>query len=249
MKNLLQILLISSLFIGCSSNNDDEVTPEDTTPILPTKILHDSDDFDIFKYDNDKLTELSNNEGKEVFTYVGDNISKSVEYDLNGTRQRTWEYTYNTNDLLAKIKMTTPTGSVETTTLTWIDANHYKYTRTPATISSTYDVYLTNNNITKITRQSSDGTSSIETISYDSGNNPIKNMKGFNKINIMYPADGSSNCIVKDQLTYTSSTGTYITTTTYTNTYNSNNFPSKSNYVVTNTAGTKSYTYVFEYNK
>lgn len=250
MKNFLPILLISSFFIGCSSN-DDEVMLEDATPILPMKSTSDSGETTTLKYDGDKLSQINYMDSKDVFVYDGDNIIRDTEYNLSGNVKRVWEYFYNSKNQLSKIIQTNPDSSTpETTTITWINDNHFQYKRTPNTTGLVSDGYITNGNITRIVSVDKNGSTNTNNYSFDTKNNPTKNIKGYSKINIIYPQDGSVNNVIKEESKYISSNYSSNSNYLYTLTYNPNNFPTKNSSTYNSSNGNQNTeTTVIEYNK
>lgn len=265
MKNLLHILLISALFTGCSSNNDD-VTPEDTTPILPVKITETTKSgntyFSTIKYDGDKILEMNDDDGsKTVYTYNGNNIVKTVDYDKNSKIEYTREFKY-ANDRLSSEKITnTHTGTLSYTIIyNYINDNTVKYkllessTYNPSTGTysnlkyTDYETTLVNGNLSKIKRTLSSGTVVNRIYTYDNKNNPASNIKGLTKINLLSSYDGGSgiNNITKLISSSTDSFFNYTNTSSYE--YNSNNYPIKQVTNYTGGANTSSTT-VYQYNK
>jgi len=265
MKNLLQILLISSLFIGCSSN-DDEVTPEDTTPILPVKITETTKSgntyFFTIKYDGDKVLEMNDDDGsKTVYTYNGNNIVKTVDYDKNSKVDYTREFTY-VNDRLMSEKITdTHMGTLSyTINYNYVNDNTVKYklwessTYNPTTgvysnlKYTDYETTLVNGNLSKIKRTLSSGTVVNRTYIYDNKNNPVSNIKGYVKINLLtsYDGDYGVNNLTKSTSSSTESFFNYTNTSSYE--YNSNNYPIKqlTNYT---SGSNSSSTTLYQYNK
>lgn len=248
MKNLINIFLIAISFsavTSCVREIEPQETPEETdkTPILPVKITY-ANEVSIFHYDNDKLKEIITDNDKEIYTYDGDDIVKTEEY-ISGTLARTWNYTYNTNGQLIKIVMTAPGNVNEISTLTWSDKNHFLFKRE----NTTWEVELTNNNLTKKTVKV-DGESNVgtHTFTYDGNNNPYKNIKGYNKVNIIYAFDGSANNVTKEEWSTTSPVSNNVNI--YSHEYNADQFPTKTTAkLYAGTPQESTSTDIFEYNK
>lgn len=224
MKTLFNIFLITLSFsavTSCVRETDPPKTPEeDTTPVLPVKITY-GNEVSTFHYDGDKLKEIITSDDKEIYTYDGNNIVKTEEY-ISGNLARIWNYTYNTNGQLIKIVMTAPGNVNEISTLTWSDKNHFLFKRE----NTIWEVELNGDNITKKTI-TVDGESNVSThiFTYDGNNNPYKNIKGYNKVNIIYAFDGSANNVTKEQTTTTSPVSNNVNV--YSHEYNADKFPIK----------------------
>jgi|SRR6218665_85755 len=270
MKNFLQILLISSLFIGCSSNEDD-VTPEDTTPILLVKENFLATNGTVegsmnYTYNGDKIVKMETSDGEEKveFTYNGDEISKSITYLDNQIREIN-EFFY-TNGKLTSQKVTNSSAPVPynfTINYDYINDNYVKYTRVTGystnnsgviTYSKTnYEAFISNGNLNKIISQSTSSGTTTYNYTYDDKNHPYKNIRGYAKAMIFDSTNSDLSSInnLKKRTYNQLVLGTvYTGTTTNTLTYNTNNFPSKITTVDSGSGHpTYSYTTTFEYNK
>jgi hypothetical protein len=271
MKNFLQILLIASLFIGCSSSNDDDLTTEDTTPLLVTKQNYLSADGTYdgsmnYSYDGDKIVKMETSDGEEKveFTYKGDEISKSVTY-LNNQIREINEFLY-TNGKLTSQKVT-ESYSAHTYNFTinydYVNDNYVKYTRVTGystnssgviTYSTTnYEAFISNGNLNKIISKSTSSGTTTYNYTYDDKNNPYKNIRGYAKAMIFDTTNSdlsSINNLTKRTYNQSLLNTEYSGTITKAITYTGNNFPSK---IVTveknNNLPTQSYIDTFEYNK
>lgn len=271
MKNLLHILLISSLFIGCSSNDDDEVTPEDTTPILLTKENYLAANGTIegtmnYTYNGDKIVKMETSDGEEKveFTYNGDEISKSIEYVDNQIHEIN-EFFY-TNGKLTSQKVTESYAPIPysfTINYNYVNDNYVKFTRvTGYSVSSTtgvvtysstnYEAFLSNGNLNKIISQSTSSGTSTYTYTYDDKNNRYKNIRGYTKALLFDSIDGenglnnltkrSRSQILNGTNNLSGESNIYI--------YNSNNFPTKiTTSYTSNSVPPGTYSNTFEYNK
>lgn len=271
MKNFLHILLISLLFIGCSSSNDDEVTPEDTTPILVTKQNYLAENGSIegsmnYIYNGDKIVKMETSDGEErvEFTYNGDEISKSVTY-LDNQIHEINEFFY-TNGKLTSQKVT-ESYSAHTYNFTinydYVNENYVKYTRVTGYTTNTsgavtysttsYEAFISNGNLNKIISKSTSSGTTTYNYTYDDKNHPYKNIRGYAKAMIFDSTNSdlsSINNLTKRTYNQSLLNTEYSGNITKTITYTANNFPSK---IVTseknNNLPTQSYTDTFEYNK
>lgn len=272
MKNLLQILLISGLFVSCSSSNDDEVMTEPTTPILLVKQNYLAANGTVegsmnYTYNGDKIVKMETSDGNEKveFTYNGDEISKSINYVDNQIRQIN-EFFY-TNGKLTSQKVTesySPHTYNYTINYDYVNENYVKYTRVTSytTNSSTgaitysttdYEAFISNGNLNKIISKSTNSGTTTYNYTYDDKNNPCKNIRGYTKAMIFDSTNSdlsSINNLTKRTYNQLLLNTEYTGTTTKTLTYNSNNFPSKIVTVENNSnVPTQSYIDTFEYNK
>ncbi len=269
MKIFLQILLISSLFIGCSSN-DDEVT-EDTTPILVTKESQTTSNGDVYyyyiKYDGDKIVEnVEDNTIKDVYTYSGDNIVKIVNYD--GTVEKEIkEFSYS-NDKLASVKVTNKRSEKPLIyTINYSYSNDvvkykelYSYSYNPTTGQYTnlsfnkVEAQISNGNIVKINTTSDDPArtyTATSTMTYDNKNNPYMNIKGLLKINFVEGRDWvSKNNMTKKTFNYNSGSLSGFNNESIVYAYNNADYPQqKTTTYTSDSSPTMIEIYKFEYNK
>lgn len=270
MKNLLQILLISSLFIGCSSS-DDETTPEDTTPILLVKehylAANGTPDGSMnYTYNGDKIVKMETSDGEEKveFTYNGDDISKSITY-LDNKISEINEFFYTNGKLTSQkvINSSAPIPYNFTINYNYVNDNYVKFTRvTGYTLSSTtgvvtytstnYEAFLSNGNLNKMITQSTSSGTSTYTYTYDDKNSRFKNIRGYAKALIFDSADGGKgiNNLVKRSRSQVLNGTTYTSGESNTYSYNSNNFPTKINTSYTSsTTPSESFSSTFEYNR
>lgn len=269
-------LIISSLALfalaSCTSSDDavEEIQPVDPTTILPTKFTETTQDNQTyvvtFKYDGTKLVE-SNDVGtneKTVYTYSGDNIVKTQDFE--GTAiVYTREFTYTNGRVTAEKITNKHSGGtlVYTKNFEYLSDNHVKYneysssTYNPGTgvhtnIKSTlYDVYISNNSNLITATSTYEGQTRTYNYSYDGQNNPMKNVKGFLKINFLLSPEGdvATNNLLTMNSTYTGPTNGQSSSSSV-HTYNNNNFPTKTVTTYTSTLfPTNAHTFLTEYNK
>ena len=274
MKKLLISSLAIAVMSSCSSSNDnpeDNSSNNNNTPYLlkkATEITPDGQSYVTeFKYNGTKITEsfdVADNE-KTVFTYDGDNIVKTELLNKNGIVMITREYTYSNGKVVSE-KVTDkhqPGTLVYTQNYQYLSDNHIKFTQYS---SSTYnpatavysdikyvekDVYLdANGNLLSFT-YSSGGTTYSSTFSYDGNNHPMKNVRGYVKMDILSLGDGEmgySNLVTANGNYAGATNGT--TKTSAVHTLNLANYPTKSVMTYSSSAfGTNVHTYKYEYNQ
>lgn len=272
-------LIISSLAIAaiasCSSSNDAATDNRDYAtldgPFLVTKFTETTNsqsNVTEYKYNGDKIAEEKNTtkNRKIVYTYTGDNIVKTEEYlgtVLVGTR----EFTY-TNDKVSSEKVTNTIQDITYTInyqyisdtqvkfnkyegASFDDAGNYtvKYSNVDATLTAASNV-TTSGNLAS-TSYTYNGVTYKATNTFDSNNNPMKNVKGWLKINVLQvgePRYGNSNLVNQIEERTGAATETYKINAVHT--LFASSYPSKSVMTYTKPGGvTSTTTYLYEYNK
>lgn len=271
MKKLIISSLAMAVIVSCSSSNDDtqDNNGNNNTPYLLKKVTETTDDGDTFvlefKYNGDKITEsfsTTDNE-KTLYTYSGDNIVKTEEFKGGKIRQ-VREFTYS-NGKIASEKVTriddgtlVYTKNYQYVSDTHVKFNEYKgsiYNPTTGTYSNIefaqVDAYLTNSGNVASTNYTFHGTTYNVANTYDNSNHPMKNVKGYVKIDLFYLSDGelSYNNLISRSEDY-SGTVNGKNKTTAAHTFNNAAYPTKSVMTyTTSTFGTNTHTYNYEYNK
>lgn len=273
MKKLIISSIAMAVIASCSSSNDDTTNDSNNTPTpyllkKSTEITQDGQSYTIeYKYNGTRITEafdVADNE-KTLYTYDGDNIVKTEVFTKSGALRFMREFSYSNGKLVSE-KVTDkhqPGTLIYTETFQYLSDSHIKHNAFQSvTYNSTTgvysdikyqdkDIYLdANGNLLSITF-SNNGTTYSTTFSYDGNNHPMKNVKGYIKMDMLSLADGEvaySN-LVKAEGNYAGSVnGT--TKTSAVHTLNSANYPTKSVMTYTSTAfGTNKHTYLYEYNK
>lgn len=273
MKKIIISSLVFAMITSCSSSNDDPAdnnSNNNNTPYLlkkSTEISQDGSSYVIeYKYDGTRITESYDVTDKEkvAYTYDGDNIVKAEVY-RNGVLKITREYTYSNGKLVSQ-KVTDkhqPGTLVYTETFQYLTNNHVKHhalqTYTYNSATETYsdikymdkDIYLdANGNPLSVTYENN-GTTRSTTFSYDNNNHPMKNVKGYIKMDLFSLEDGELgyNNLLKAEEKYTGSVNGYRTTTVV-HTLNPANYPTKSEMTYTSSSfGPYKRSYLYEYNK
>ncbi len=247
-KNLFLSSLIF-LSLSCSSTDVEDGGTDPQYPFLVTKAIVDGDVYTI-KYDGVKILEQSNADGsnKFVYTYTGNVITQIKDY-YNGSLNSTTDFTYD-NDKLINVKVVSITSGSNTTsikTLTYsypnsttinctqirnytlagnlqTDKSEIVYTVKDGDVISSKEKYYHNNvlagNIT-------------ETYTYDDKNNPYKNVKGFDKIELYNPWASNDNLSGKKNLVLFTNSNTPTSSAisnyklVYITSYNTANYPNQ----------------------
>jgi len=162
----------------------------------------------------------SSNGNYETYTYTGDLITQVKNYNSSDVLAETETFTYDANNQLityVRVQLAADTGvkvnfaynsngTISTTT-------YYGTASSQPTLSGTGDVVISGG---EVVMQSSSG--SMHTYTYDTKNNPFKNVTGFDKIMMI----GATGGVRHNVLTDTDTAG-YVYTTAYT--YNGMDFP------------------------
>jgi len=239
MKNIL-LLLIAVTAFSCSEDDSAIVTNPEPTPagdvvLLRKKISTNNQNVytSIFNYDGNKLMSIVNSDGyKYNYTYQNGKLAMQQIVDAEGVIETTSTYTY-TGDKLSEYRSVT---SFEDTNFgnkviytynedSTISTKYYDLTNNGNTETLKHNgLYtLTNGNITSYIRTLvGTGRTYVLNFTYDNKNNPDKN-KFSNMVETLTWGSGGNNNI----LSISDITGSPITdhTTTYTYTYNSDNYP------------------------
>jgi hypothetical protein len=224
MKKILCLFAFSALFLSSCSSSDSSSSSA-SGPLVKTMIIDSAnpadDDFNLlftysgnkilnvkdsgvlieeYIYTGDKLTRVNHpqDNGYIVIEYTGDQVSKFTEYDIDNDSAEKTLVTYSGN---------TFTRTVYSGDLT-----------SQTTLSHTEVCTVQNGNLTQLTRTSF-GSSNTETVTYDTKNNPFKNIMGYANFQVLdLDIEGNLN-----NATDYSSGGSYHDTISFT--YNADNYP------------------------
>ncbi|QPQ53357.1 hypothetical protein H3Z85_08490 [Chryseobacterium indologenes] len=272
MKKLIISSLAMVMTVGCVSSNDnssDNNNNNDNTPYLLKKVTETTQDGQVytleFKYNGDKILEsysATDNE-KTVYTYNGDNIVKTEEYE-GATMRQMREFTYSNGKVLSEKVTRKDNGTlIYTKNYQYLSDTHIKFneykgsTYSPSTGTHSniqfaeVDAYLTNSGNIASTSYTFNGTTYNVANTYDNSNHPMKNVKGYIKIDLFYLGDGelAYNNLISRSENYTGSVSGYNKTNAD-HTFNSAAYPTKTLMKYTSSSfGTNTHTYVYEYNK
>jgi hypothetical protein len=234
-KKLLCLFSVLLVFSSCSSDVTRE--DDDTTVVTnPTegqiflkktveKKANGTTETTIYTYDGNKIVSQVYNNTKEgiYYTYSGDLITK-MEFKLaDGSIEQINTYKYDGNKKLTEFLRTQP-GQED-----WDTKDTYVY-NVDGTVSVFDEDGFKNSTITFLNGEVSEVVSTNSPnfkYTYDTKNNPFKNVLGMDKIAFV---DGEGNGILHNIITEISSYGTDNITTTTTSkiTYNADGYPTKS---------------------
>ncbi|WP_415324886.1 hypothetical protein [Chryseobacterium sp. MMS23-Vi53] len=259
------LLLPFLAVMSCSTVAED--TSDFDNPILVTKMVQDGDNY-TFSYSGAKITEMRNttDNWKRVFTYSGDLITKFVD-TLPDNSTQTTTITYNSNNKITK--KTTVYSAVpsqtDTTTYTYIGGDKIKIITTIAATGSTKtytkDAVTNPDNSLKNWEENvswvqgsttTTGNGTLQTITYDGGSFPFKNVTGYTKLLLVTEDLNVSNRNVlryKNIITYPG-TGNEYTNFQSSYEYHTNGYPKKDvrDYYDENDMATSSEITTYEYN-
>ncbi|MCD0473045.1 hypothetical protein LPB87_01415 [Flavobacterium sp. EDS] len=231
-KNLLCLFSALLVLVSCSSDvtREDEIIDDIPTPvgqILLTKMIEKNAKgitrTIINTYAGNKIVSQVYNNTKEgiYYTYTGDLITK-MEFKLaDGTVEQINTYKYDGNKKLIEFFRTQP-GQED-----WDTKDIFVY-NADGTVSVYDEDGFKNSTITFLNGEVSEVVSENSPnfkYTYDTKNNPFKNVLGMDKIAFI---DGEGNGVLHNIISETSSFGDETTTTTSKITYNADGYPVKS---------------------
>jgi hypothetical protein len=238
MKKTIRIVSCICLLVLNACSSSDSSTPATESDILVTKTIehYANDNSSVttnYTYNGKKLVSTLDSDGyKEMFTYTGDLITSVKWYDDTDTLLTLETFTYNSSNQITQYVLNdydTDHGRKEmyvhnsNGTVSYTVYNGDNTTQTNLLASGTF--YVTNGEVTKIetTTPAPSSTSSMHIYTYDTKNNPFKNILGYDKMNYTNEeAIGVSHNILTDHFTSNGGSDDLYTTTI---SYNGLNFP------------------------
>jgi hypothetical protein len=245
MKKLLY-LFSATLLVLSSCSSDDSTSDSSDVVLLKKTITTDSDGVKVttnYTYDGKKLVSMIDNTGylNLYYTYTGDLITKMDSKSADGTVEETMTYAYNGDGKLltfTRVEAENDYGYKETYTYNTdgtISVKSYSGNSTSQTIASgTATVKFLNGEISEITSTNSPN----HKYTYDTKNNPMKNVIGIDKIAF---ADGEAGEGIIHNLLTDSVDDELWTNTTFL--YNENGYPTKDVDTGSDSLGTTEYFY------
>ncbi|HSD14889.1 MAG TPA: hypothetical protein VLB74_09600 [Flavobacterium sp.] len=239
MKKLIYAFsALALLFASCSSDSDSSSNDSSATVLLKKIIETDWDGAvttSILTYNGDKLQRITNDDGTyEVYTYSGDLITKSESFDENDARYEAFVYTYNSESKLIEAKWLDYLGEGGGSSKVLYTHNSdgtVSYEEFTGDVSSQTEFYregkIYSDKIEEYAPEF-DGTPAhtiTHTYTYDDKNQPMKNVKGYDKIWFAFTDYGTNylNNMTSNLHTTTLGVNQPISSTVYT--YNSQNYP------------------------
>lgn len=193
MKNVILSIALGLALISCNRDNDNN-EKSGKNLILPIKIeITEGSQKYIkeFKYDGDKLLEIIKKdkfgtiETKQVIEYNGDLIASIANYQSTYTGDKSI-FTYDDNGRLIEEKIEYGKDrngkplTVETYTYTYNNDNTITQSyKEPYRSTSSQTITIENDNLVKSTNGYT-----THTYTYDTKNNPFRNIKGLTKLNL-----------------------------------------------------------------
>ena len=246
MKRILCIFgALALLLSSCSS--DEKSSPVEIDSTLPKTISYiypspqlGTNNKNTASYNGNKLISLVSEDSKKVFTYEGDVIVKQEVFDVdgNGKELKSAEVSYTYENGKLKTKVTREDFTVEYPNGYYIDKVVFTHTSNEVISYVNYSV----NKDTKAETKNSEGkltykdenlvkdeqkfSAVTETwvYEYDTKNNPLKNILGFNLL--LNEIDGfAKNNVVKTTKTSSEFPNAAVYATSYL--YNNNNYPTR----------------------
>lgn len=228
MKKILLFCAVALALNSCSS--DDSSSDSSSSVLLKKTVMTDAEGTKVtsnYTYDGNKIVSVIDNSGEsnEYYTYTGDLITK-LEYKLpDGSIEQVNTYSYDSNGRLTTFVRIDPD-------MDWGNKELYTYnadgtitvkaytgdSETQTFHNSTGTVKFANGEVIEITNDVQDD----HVYTYDTNNNPLKNVLGWNKINF---TDGEANDVLHNMLTDKVGAEVWYS---YTHTYNADNYPTKS---------------------
>lgn len=230
------------LFIGCSvasCSNDENSSSDPTDFTLPKTISYvypspqlGTNSKATLTFNGNKIVSSIDEDSKTLFTYTGDLITKQEVFDLNlqGKETKTKElvYTYENGKIKTRmfhedISAQYPDGEfIEKTVYTHTSNEVISYINYSVNVNTKAEVKTDegkytykDGNLIKNERTITSGTST-RTYEYDSKNNPLKNILGFNLLLNEISEFGKNN-VVKETVSGNDGTFSYLTSYIYNN--------------------------------
>lgn len=222
-------ILFFQLFYSCSNNDDNSITP-----ILPTQVIETVEyngNTEIYTanitYDGNKMVRQDYGLDIVDLTYTGDLITK-FEYKRNNVVIQRNEYTYDNNERLINYKrfeFDDIIGDYGTNV-------NYDYNTDGSVNFTRYSGYLPNLNLSSSGTITLNQENLVSTIafsngdsyaySYDTKNNPFKNILGVDKIPF---EDDEANSFFRNYISIDKTNSGFSYTTSFIHNYNSNDYP------------------------
>lgn len=226
-KIFLFVSFIALTLTSCSSSDDSSPDP---TNMLVKKFTSNDEDGVLttnITYNGNKIVKMVDSDGyRAQFTYTGNLITKVDSY-VDDSLEQSDIYTYDSSGRVLSYKML-DFGS-ETGDLTTFNYNANGTISTELFVGDLDDqsmlnetgmIYFTNGEVSKIEKYFDGTLASTSLYTYDTKNNPFKNITGFSAISF---TDGDASGILHNVLTnvYEGSSSTFSMT------YNSSDYPTK----------------------
>lgn len=199
MKKILCLFAFSTLFL--SSCSSDSSSPTASGPLVKTLMIDNAnpadDDFNLlFTYSGDKLINVKD-AGSVIdqYIYSGDKLTR-----VNYPQDNTYVVIEYAGNQVTKFTEYDPDFDSATKTLVTYSGNTFTRTVYDGDLASQTVLNYTevctvqNGNITQLSRTSAFGSTVTETYTYDTKNNPFKNISNFSVFQVLdIDIDGNAN--------------------------------------------------------
>lgn len=235
MKKLLCLLSFAALLMSSCSSGDSSSTPATETDVLVTKTVESYSNGDPsittnFTYNGKKIVGVSDSDGYyDQFFYTGNLITNVKHYDSDDILQEEETFTYNSSgDLVTYliVESQLDNGHKETyvhNSNGTISVSSYSGSATVQNnLSTTGLVYFVNGEVSKYETSIGASLESTTLYTYDTKNNPYKNITGYDKIAFI---DSESNGFSHNVLTQNMNSTGFDESYTSVYTYNTLNYP------------------------
>jgi len=222
MKKFLLLALPAILLTSCSSDDSQDNTPVGT--LVKTMVIDVAnpadDDYNLtFTYSGDKLTKVKDSGVLiEQFIYTGDKLTR-----INHPEDNTYIIIEYSGNQVSKFTEYDPDFDSATKTVVTYSGNTFTRTvydgdlTTQSTLMYTEVCTVQNGNISQYTRNAF-GTSNTETITYDTKNNPFKNISNYAVFQVL-------DLEIEGNLNNDIASSTFGVNYTVNYTYNADNYP------------------------
>ena len=223
MKKKLLLLAITATFLVSCSSDDSPSTPA-SGPLVKTMIIDNANPADddyklLFTYSGDKLLNVKDSGVLiEQFIYTGDKLTR-----INHPEDNTYILIEYSGDQVSKFTEYDPDFDEATKTVVTYSGNTFTRTLYDGDLTTQTNLILTevctvqNGNISQYTRTSF-GTSNTETVTYDTKNNPFKNISNYAVFQVL-------NLEIDGNLNNETTSSTFGINYTVNFTYNADNYP------------------------
>lgn len=234
MKNFA--LSFSALFMILTSCSSDESSSSSSELLLKKEIVTDSSDGSsytmTYNYSGTNLTKISySDDGSyDKFYYEGDLIAKIEFYDDTDFLEAKVTYTYTSDGKLASyvsLDFVNDDGDREVYTYnangTVSGVSYFGDSVSQNIPGTTRTISFSNGEVSSEVSSSGFGSDTSYTYTYDTKNNPYKNIKGYS--NIAAYSDSDNTGVSHNLLTRVRTSGSITNTNDFTYTYNSDDYP------------------------
>lgn len=235
MKKLLY-LFAASLLVFTSCSKDDNNSSDSASSILVKKRINVGynglSSSENIVYNGNKIVSITEQDGSVFkYTYTGELITKTEEIDAKGVVDYTTEYTYTNGKLTTSINKNTGSEFYYKVKYTHNADGTVSYDQFRGTVATgveeeygaTGKYTFKDGNLVKL-EVSNYGDEKFYVYEYDTKNSPFKNVTG---LSLLLDDETAVNNVVKETRTSGSGDNIHTYITTYSYTYDANNYPTE----------------------